>query len=192
MLLATMLNYMDRQALSQQATEISRRARSDATKIMPASRKVSDWPLPSAGLSRGSSPTGSARDGFIPACSWAGRSSGSRPAGSRAIASCSSAACCSVSSRPVNGPVPGDRAAPALSPRSAAGQQHHPERGVVGRDRHADRRVVSRDRFRRRLAAAVPRHRCGRRGLGRGLAGGGPIAGRELVSSAMPATSPGR
>ncbi len=61
-------------------------------------------------------------------------------------------------------------AAPALAPRPGAGQQHPPERRVAGRDRDADRRPAPGRHRAGELANPVPRHR-----------GGGGLLGRRLA-----------
>ena len=67
MLLATMLNYMDRQALAQQATEISRDLKL-TNEDYGRSSSASAWRLRSAGSSPGSSPIGSVRAGSTRWC----------------------------------------------------------------------------------------------------------------------------
>ena len=64
LLLATMLMYMDRQALAQQKTEILG-ALDLNNEDYGRLEQASAWRLRSGGSSRGSSPTGSARAGFI-------------------------------------------------------------------------------------------------------------------------------
>ena len=91
MLLATMLNYMDRQALAQQATEISRDLQLSNEDY---GRIESGFGL---AFAVGGHRHGAHRRSVQPAlalpgsCSWAGRPWGSRPAGSPVTASCSSA-----------------------------------------------------------------------------------------------------
>ena len=63
-----------------------------------------------------------------------------------------------------------DLAAPALAPRPGAGQQHPPERRLAGRDRDADRRAAPGRHRARELAHPVPRHRRAGDLLGRRLA----------------------
>ena len=103
MLLATMLNYMDRLALSQQATEISQRAQSHKQGLRRHRGRI--WNRfrdrrRCHGTRRGPDQPAVALSGGA-AC--AGRSSDMRPAGSQPIASCLSAEFCSAFSRPASG-----------------------------------------------------------------------------------------
>ena len=105
LLLATMLMYMDRQALSQQKTEILGALESDQRGLRPARARIR------AGVRGRGDRHGVHRRPDQPALALPGGpaglvdASGSRPAGSPATASCSSAGCCWGSSRPGTGPV---------------------------------------------------------------------------------------
>ena len=150
MLLATMLNYMDRQALAQQATEICGDLESDQRRLRPARDQVSDMAFAVGGIVTGFAADRISPRWLYPAVllGWSiGRfrdglghqlTASSRLPGAAGFFRGRSMALCTR-----------DRAATALTPRSAAGQQHHPERGVPGRDRHAGRRLVP-DHERRR------------------------------------------
>ena len=138
MLLATMLNYMDRQALAQQATEI--RGALELTNE-DYGRLETGFGLAFAvgGIVDGvHGRPASASAGFTRRSCWAGRPSGSRPAGSRVTAS--SSLCRVMLGFFEAGQWPCALAASQrlLSRQQpSAGQQHPPERGLAGRDRHA-------------------------------------------------------
>ncbi len=92
--------------------------------------------------------------------------------GHNAIASCSSAECCSVSSRPASGRAALVTAQRMLSRRDRPlGNSIIQSGASLGAIATPIVVLYPGDRFHGRLAAAVPRHRCGRRGLGGGLAG---------------------
>ena len=86
-----------------------------------------------------------------------------------------------------------DRAAPALAPRPGAGQQHPPERRVAGRDRDADRRAAPGQTARRR-AGGLPFRVIGALGIFWVVGWLSTIraADLELKPSDAPSPAPGR
>ena len=164
MLLATMLNYMDRLALSQQATEISGELAAEQQGLRRHRSRI--WPgvcrrRDRLGVRRGPA---SARAGSTRAFFCAGRLVGFRTGWVttyRELLVCrvllgffeaGQWPCALVTA-----------AAPAVPARPAAGQQHHPERRLAGRDRDTGGCALSSDRLDGRLAASVPGHRSLRR-----------------------------
>ena len=173
LLLATMLNYMDRQTLSQMATDIGRELRlsnEDYGKLelgfglaFAAGGVVTGVPRRPVGVRL-----------LYPALVLAWSAAGFATAWADSFASLWPAGSCSASSRRASGPAPDDLAPPALAAGPDPGQQHPPERRRPGGDPHAAGRPAHGQRPAGELAGPLPGHRRGRDRLGPRLADHGP------------------